>query len=186
MKAGATVKVSGIKAIKGVRPFAVEEKQFVIGKRYVLVNRPADKGNMEASFVPLELEGDSYRTCIAYGYMKKLKAGDKVFAVVEDVGDTTVDELGKLAGKCTHIPACTPGSHAADCPRIIVVPVVERIDFSGLEVMNISGFAAFLTDGSAIEGGITRISGRFIRHIAGADTSDDVKDYGLSGYKIIR
>jgi hypothetical protein len=184
LKTDVTVKISGVKAVKGTRPVAVSMSRPEYGRQYVLVGKRRAESGAEIPFLPIAMGKESYRADIAHGSMKELIAGDEVTAFTGDYRQNTVTGLNSLIEKCSHSPRCTYLKYEADCPRIIIIPVVDRLDMEGANNMKIMGFAAFFTEGCNVEEGEVRITGRFIRHTARAVTSDDAPDFGLLGVNI--
>lgn len=180
-----TVKLSGVVSFKGVRPFAVQSRKFSFGKQYTLADYKAVKDGA-ISFVPLNIGNGSYKSNILYGFMKSLKVGDGVYAMVGDIVKDSVDAIGNLLAKCNHEPECTYDNYLENCSRIMVIPVVDKIDYSGKDAMNILGFTAFFIEKYHEKDNHIFITGRFIRHTVNAKTSDDVVDFGLSGIKFVR
>lgn len=185
LKAEVTARLSGISSYKGIRPFAVESRNIALGKPCVLSDSPADNSG-ETGYTALNLGNGNFRPGILYGYWRTLKIGEGVYGLSRIPGEDTKEALDELTGKCSHKPQCTYDKYSEDCPRIMILPVVNKMDPTGKSAMEVAGFAGFFVEESAVRDGHVFIKGRFIRHIINSQTSDDAADFGLAGVKILR
>ncbi len=193
IESSVTAKISIVTSYKGIRPFAVEKDEINYGKQYYL---SLDVNSQESSIVgedtkrivPLSLGDEEFETSIIYGYRKSVNAGRILYAMTagfEKLNKSMVD----VYNRCKHDPPCTYENHEDECPRIFILPVVDKADFSGKNGMTVLGFTAFFVEEVENEdksnGGIMRFKGRFIRYTVNSSTSDGIADFGLLGVKLI-
>ena len=82
---------------------------------------------------------------------------------------------------------CTYASHESDCPRIVIVPIVDAFDASGHFKVKVLGFAAFFLEDMTDEAGKAVITARYIDEITvsgGASTNASAEDYGVYAVKL--
>ncbi|NLD50915.1 MAG: hypothetical protein GX660_27550 [Clostridiaceae bacterium] len=193
LESNVTAKISIVTSYKGIRPFAVEKKEIIYGEEYIL--SPLDPlsnkiGNDKAMGIVLLDQGKgSFETNMLYGYIKSVNIGDHIYAIKEDSAKVSTNLVEKIIQRCNHQPICTYDNHKEDCPRILVIPVVDKIDPSGKKAMTVLGFTAFFIEGideklNAVNGN-TALKGRFMIYTVNSDTSDEIYDFGLLGVKLI-
>ena len=188
-----TAKLSNITSFKGIRPFAIERKELPFGEQCKLTNSSdaINKDNDDVQvlqIIPLDTQNESFKTSFVYGYRKKVHLSMSLYAV--SGGSLNIDEnsVDELINKCRHSPLCSYEKHAHGCPRIIILPVVEKEDLSIDGAMKVVGFTAFFVEGGNVAKGIRdtiTLEGRFIRYTVNASTSDGMPDFGLLGVKLI-
>jgi Flp pilus assembly protein TadG len=188
-----SVKVSNVTSYKGIRPFAVAKSDLEYGKQYYLYTSKEKPSNLskEASFlrlIPINIGKGSFETGIIYGFNNTVKSGDIVYPLAQADVEGKSKKLNKLIEKCKGEPACTYDNYEDGCPRIIIIPVVDREEESVEKGMKILGFTAFfIEDGNYGDGkdkeGI-ELKGRFIKYTVKSSTSDGVPDFGLLGIKL--
>ncbi|MCX7745536.1 MAG: hypothetical protein N2645_01415 [Clostridia bacterium] len=183
IKASVTVKLSSIESFRGVKPFAVEKRNFVFDVPYILTASGA-KGDREISYLPLEFNDIDFKSHIIFGFPKVLKAKDKVFGLQDKNEMVTKEGLDMLIEKCNHTPKCTFNHFVKDCSRLMVIPVVNKI--SERDPMQVEGFAAFWVEETLALDGKTQIKGRFVKQAVNSKVNDGVLNFGLSGVKVIR
>lgn len=188
-----TAKISVVTSYKGIRPFAVEKKELLYGEEYTLspIEQLSDKtGNDRVlGIVPLDLGKGSFETYMLYGYTKSINSGNHVYAARDESAKIGANLADKIIERCNHEPVCSYIGYKEDCPRILIIPVVDKIDPSGNRPMTVLGFTAFFVEGYDEKlknaGGSIALKGRFIKYTVNSDTSDGVYDFGLLGVKLV-
>lgn len=188
-----TAKISVVTSYKGIRPFAVEKKEILYGEEYALyplVDLSDKTGSGRVmGIAPLDLGKGSFETNMLYGYTKSVNLGNHVYAVKDDSAKIGANLADKIIERCNHEPVCSYKSFKVDCPRILIIPVVDKIDPRGNKAMTVLGFTAFFIEGYDEKlknaNGSTALKGRFIKYTVNSDTSDGVYDFGLLGVKLV-
>lgn len=187
-----TAKLSNVTSYTGISPVAVESAELSFGDKCKLTNSDIEKSKENdepvLKIIPIDTQDESFKTSFIYGYRKKVHLGMNLNAV--SGGSLNIDEnsVDELINKCRHSPLCSYEKHAHGCPRIIILPVVEKEDLSIDGAMKVVGFTAFFVEGGNVAKGIRdtiTLEGRFIRYTVNASTSDGMPDFGLLGVKLI-
>lgn len=181
LKASVTARLSNVATVKGLRPMAVEKQDFPY-------ERPCELSDADVpgtiKFVPLDFGSNEYRTSIMYGYRKKVFVGENLFALQGDVSEVTNDCVRLLAERLGEDQESAEGVYSRKGSRIIILPVVDRIDSTGNDEVKVIGFTAFYIDSCSMKDGHNFIDGKFIKYIVDSETSDGAADFGLSGVKL--
>lgn len=176
-----TIKLSGVKNLKGVRPFAVMRQKPQFGKKMDFTDNPAPVKDT-VRLIPLNLGSGNYKNNLLFGYSSTLNVGDGVYPLEGSQAQEAAEALEYLVGNCRHVPKCTYNRYAENCSRILLLPVVEKAG----DELRVAGFSALFVEGFSIKKDHIHIAGRFIKHAVDAGTSDHVADFGLAGIKIIK
>jgi hypothetical protein len=191
VQAKASAKIGTIVATDGIKPLAVEEQNFEFGKTYTL-----KKGAGEAysgNYGALALGGTggiNYRNNLQYGYHGDIEIGDMI-AIGEDM-DT---EPGNMSGPTYEgvrylLNKDTCASHdltnlQKNCPRLIIIPVIDSFSIEGRSSVRIMGFANFFLEETTYDGGKTEVKGKFIRTLGQGEISDTATGFGMLGIKLV-
>jgi hypothetical protein len=191
VQARASAKAGAIIATDGIRPLAVEQQSFEFGQTYTL-KKGAGEG-YSGNYGALALGGTgsaNYRNNLQYGYSSKLEIGDLV-----RIGEDLETEPGNMAGPTydgiTYIleqDRCTEHDLTKldkDCPRLIVVPVVDSLSIEGRTTVKIVGFANFFLEEIVSEGGQTAVKGKFIKTLGHGEIDEFGTDFGMMGIKLV-
>lgn len=187
LSAESTVVVSTISSYKGVRPFAVERQQFVFGREYIL--KEGAGSGMQGNYGALALLGtgaNNFRDNVINGVQHKLKVGDWVYTETGNMKNPTKQGIQHLISRCNHVPICQYNSYVKDCPRLIVIPVIDSLDVDGRKAVQVVGFASFFIKDYTDEGGHSQIIGHFIENVVVGDMSDGVHDFGTVGIRLVK
>ncbi|MFZ5989753.1 MAG: hypothetical protein ACOYWZ_21880 [Bacillota bacterium] len=188
-----TAKLSNVASYKGIRPFAIEKGEYAFGKQYYLtttksVFKKSENGIRVYGLIPLDLGGKNLDTDMIYGYRKKVNIGDLLYSIPDELMEISGESISEIMERCNHDPACTYENYVEGCPKIIVIPVVEKGSYDK-EAMKVIGFTTFfIEDGKVEEENSKRsitLKGRFIKYTVNATTSDGMADFGLLGVKLI-
>lgn len=191
LQAKASAKIGTIVATGGIRPFAVEQQTFTYGETYSL--KKGATGGLTGNYGALALGGTgatNYKNNLQYGYHGDLEIGDLVA-----IGEDMTTEPGNMAGPTYEavryiLDQDTHTSHdlsklEKDCPRLIVIPVVDSLDIEGRSTVKIVGFATFFLEETTYEGGKTEVIGKFIKTLGQGEINDIATDYGMLGVKLV-
>jgi Flp pilus assembly protein TadG len=191
VQAKASAKIGTIVAADGIRPFAVEQQNFEFGKTYTLKKGAGEAytGNYGALALG-ETGATNYRNNLQYGYTGELEIGDLV-----KIGEDLETEPGNMSGPTYEgvkylIDKDTHTSHdltklEKDCPRLIVIPVVDSFNVEGRSTVKIMGFANFFLEDTIYEGGMTSVTGKFIETLGQGEIDDTATGYGMLGVKLV-
>ena len=191
IQARASAKIGTIVATDGIRPFSVEQQTFTFGETYSL--KKGATGGLTGNYGALALGGTgatNYKNNLQYGYHGELEIGDMV-AIGEDMNTEPGNMSGPTYEAVRYIlnqDTCT--SHdltklEKDCPRLIVIPVVDSLSIQGRTTVKIMGFASFFLEETTYAGGLTEVKGKFIKVLGQGEISDTVADYGMLGVKLV-
>jgi hypothetical protein len=180
--------VAGLEAMtgyKGVVPLGVEWEDFQYGVQYQLKN--GGGGGTRGNYGALALGGkgaNKYGQNLKYGYNSWLRVGDKVETEPGNMSGKTSEGVNFRVQACHHIPPCTYDNYALDCPRVVVLPVVEGI-LNGRSTVEVVGFAAFFLEGVGGSGNDNYVTGRFLELVLEGEGSPDQTSYGLQAGKLL-
>ena len=132
----------------------------------------------------------NYRNNLKYGYHEDLEIGDLV-----RIGEDMTTEPGNMSGPTYDgiryiLDQDTCASHnlsklEKDCPRLIVIPVVDSLDVNGRSTVKIMGFANFFLEETTYGGGKTEVKGKFIKTLGQGEIDEAAGDYGMLGVKLV-
>ena len=122
------------------------------------------------------------------GYSQMVRVGDDPVKTYPGVNTSASDEIyqNHVAGH----ESCTPENYmtvcptAPNCPRIVVVPIVQELSNSDLAVR---GFAAFFLEPAVVESGqIKAISAKYMKNyvVPGSASGGTANDYGVYVWKL--
>lgn len=173
------------KVNKGVRPFAIENKDFEFGVRYTLKKGGGNGNTGNYGCVSLGGTGANvYENNIINGYTGSLKVGDIIQTEPGNMSGPTKNGVSQLISKCPHTPQCVYYDYEPDCPRIITVIIVDNLDVHGRDNVKIVGFASFFLEGVQGSGNECEVTGRFIKTVTSGEMSESQHDYGLYGVRL--
>ncbi|HEX3028829.1 MAG TPA: hypothetical protein VHT34_05910 [Clostridia bacterium] len=181
LKAVKTAKIYNITSYKGIRPFAIKRQQLVYGKNYSLSNSK-ERTYGFIQYADLNLGNTSFENNIASGYKGKVSVGDSLAAYPVDSA-SEINSIQKLLEKCNGANDSYT-NHENNCPRIMIIPVVENISFSEHKQMAVVGFTTFYMEDCRSKAGSTILTGRFVKSVVKGSESDGVADFGLYGIDI--
>lgn len=189
--AGATAATEALTGYQGVFPLGVEWEDFEYGVQYRLKN--GGGGGTKGNYGALALGGrgaNNYRENLANCYCNWLRVGreGRVELVETEPGNMsgpTSDGVRRRIQACTHNPPCTFDNYHPDCPRIVVLPVVEGI-LQGRSLVKVVGFTAFFLEGVGGSGVDNYVLGRFIQIVREGESAPDQNSYGIEAAKLIR
>lgn len=191
VQAKASAKIGAIVAADGIRPFAVEQQDFEFGVTYTL--KKGASGGYTGNYGALALGGTgalNYKNNLQYGYHGEIGIGDLV-----EIGEDLETEPGNMAGPTyegvTYLlekDTCT--SHdltklEKDCPRLIVIPVIDSFDVEGRTTVKIMGFVSFFLEETTYDGGKTEVKGKYIKTLGQGKIDETVTGFGMSGVKLV-
>lgn len=191
VQAKASAKVGTIVATDGIRPMAVEEQTFEFGVTYTLKKGAGE--TYSGNYGALALGGTgalNYKNNLQYGYHGEIEIGELV-----SIGEDMDTEPGNMSGPTYEgvryiLEQDTCPSHdlsklSKDCPRLIVIPVIDSFSIEGRSTVKIMGFANFFLEETTYEGGKTEVKGKFIKTLGHGEISETATDFGMLGIKLV-
>lgn len=186
VKAGAGAAAGPISSTKGVRPFAVENQEFVYGQPYTLKEGGGDGSTGNYGSVGLGDTGASnYRNVLINGYSDRLSIGDEIETEPGNMSGPTLDGLKSIMESDLNEHSEDLSKLEVNCPRLIKIPIVNSMDVDGRSTVTVVGFAAFFLDSIEEESGQTEITGRFVKTIDEGEIDQSAEDCGLFGVKLV-
>lgn len=186
--AAATARVGNVSAYVGAVPFGVIKQDFVYGEQYELKYGPGiGEGQYHGNFGALALGGQgasNYENNVKYGYKGRLAVGDRVQTEPGNMAGPTARGVEFRIQACPHYPSCSWDTVKRDCPRLVVVPIIDSLGVEGRDWVEIVGFAAFFLEGTTNRGKDSLVIGRFIRTTVPGEIGP-AGDYGLRSYKLV-
>jgi len=183
--ASATAAAQSVTGLRGAAPLGVVWREFVFGQVYDLKVGGGDGEGGWFGALDLGLQGGGaaeYRRHLEYGWDGLLSVGDSV----EDKGGVmsghTEKGMRDRLDRCNHLPACTFTAYAPHCPRLLIVPVVTRLDHNSFQVL---GFAGFFVESLPGSGKDSIIRGRFVEFVA-VGNAGPAAFYGARTFTLIR
>ncbi|MGE5630100.1 MAG: pilus assembly protein TadG-related protein [Caulobacteraceae bacterium] len=188
IKASATATAGPISSTKGIRPFAVEQQEFIYGETYTL--KKGGGGGNTGNFGAVALGGtgaSNYRNNLSNGFNSNppLKIGDEIETEPGNMAGPTRDGINDIINSDTNTHSEDLSNLELNCPRLIKIPIVDSLDACGRSTVKIVGFAAFFLDDVVNRGGHTEITGRFVKIIGEGEIDESAEDYGLFGVKLV-
>jgi hypothetical protein len=179
----AGAKIGIISSVKGVVPFTIQEQELVYNEEYVLKSGAgADFGEAPhfGWYGAIRLGGNGanvYERNLKEGYQSKLGIGDVLDVENGNMSGPTTRGVEYRINQCKHTPACTSEHFAADCPRLLTVPVVASC---GNGQVKVKGFAMFFLERVDGQGNRNNVWGKFVQaHLPGEITEDEGANYGV-------
>jgi Flp pilus assembly protein TadG len=188
VEAKATAVTGPVAAMKGIRPFGVEDQEFIYGETYTLKN--GGGGGTTGNYGAIALGGTgaiTYKNNIINGYNTHvLKVGDMIETETGNMDGFTLDGVSEIVNSDTHVNGEDLSQLEAGCPRVINIPVIDSFSIAGRSsTVKVVGFAAFFLDNVVKVNGKTEITGRFIKSIGEGVIDETGVGYGLFGTKLV-
>lgn len=148
----ATASLSAVIGLKGCVPFSIDINEFesaVANNDYYMTLKFGGGSGTQGAYGALALAGPGasvYKDCIINGYNGLVSVGDVVDTSNGNMSGPTEEGVQKRYNACTHYSSsggCTPEHYDKNCPRIMMIPVVDYIEKHTVQIM---GFAPFLLD----------------------------------------
>lgn len=182
------VTVTGsVTSIKGVKPFGVEQQEFIYGETYTLKNGGGE--GTTGNYGALALGGtgaSNYRDNLKNGYNSHpIKIGDEIETETGNMNGATFDGIKYILNSDINEHGYDLSQLEYGCPRIIKLPIVDSINVCGRSTVTVVGFAAFFLEDVQKRGGDTEIKGRFLKKISEGEIDENSIGYGLFGTKLI-
>lgn len=192
-----------MKTVTGLVPLAIPDQDLVYGHQYILkLGSPGSQiapgvatsvlsGDFRVSgnFGAIALGGKgahNYEMNLKYGYDAEINVGDILLTEPGNMAGPTVRGVEYRLSQCRHMPRCTVDKYHKDCPRLVILPVIDGFG-NGRSEVRVLGFATFLLEDTGQEGQgngkQSYILGRFIRRILPGEIGDG-NDYGLAAYRL--
>lgn len=189
VKGSAAARIAPVTAARGVKPFGVVEDNFTFGQEIILKEGAGDE-LQKGWFGALSL-GDNgastYRDNIDSGYQGLVKIGDIISTEAGDMSGPTKQGVNVIISSCHHIPECTRSNFQKDCPRIILVPIINVVSQNPADhtfTVRVVGFGAFFLEQYIGNGNDNEVKGAFIQYVSEQESETDGPDFGLYGSEL--
>ena len=179
----AEARVVGISGLQGAAPLGVIWQDFVFGQVYDVKVGAGDGAGGNYGALALGGTGSAnYRDNLRNGYPEWLRLGDVVLTEPGNMSNPTKLAIEGRIDACQH--GCTFDHYTANCPKVLLVPVIDGLP-NGRGEVTIIGFAGFFVDEYTGQGNQNYIRGKFIRSFATGEVGA-AATYGLSMIKLTR
>lgn len=177
----------------GLRPFGVVESAWEPDQQVVL--KTGAPNEYSGNFYALALKkneageiicgGNVYKEMIIDGCPTPYAIGDTVTTETGNMVGPTKSGVEELIKQCNHSPKCTSLSYQLECPRVVLIPLVDTIDVNGRKEITIVGFGQFFVEDVDNKAGHTEITGRFIKKVTPGEMDPDAEDFGAIGVRLV-
>lgn len=186
IEAKASALTGPVSSVKSVRPFGIEEQQFIYGETYTL--KHGGGGGTTGNYGAIALGGtgsSNYRNNLINGYNAyAIKIGDVLETETGNMDGSTFDGIKALLEADFSVHGEDLSKLEANCPRLIRIPVIDTFD-AGRSTVKVVGFAAFFLDDVVKINGKTEITGRFIKIVGEGEIDEYGDGYGFFGTKLV-
>jgi Flp pilus assembly protein TadG len=185
--ASATAAANTIIGINNVVPLGVVQQQFQFGQQYTL--KYGAGGGQTGNYGALALGGNGasrYRDNIKYGYSGEVKVGDVLTSEPGNMAGPTDQGVSYRKSLCTH--GCSYLTQIeANCPRVVIAPVIDAFPSHGRSSVTVMGFAAFFVEDTkdSSSKGQKDVIGRFLKWSAIGEGGNGA-NFGLVNAKLIK
>lgn len=140
---------------------------------------------VQGSFGALDLDGSTgggandYDCNLLYGYSGDIFVGTTLDVEPGNMSGPTFSSFWSRYDSCTHFSGyggCTIDHYVKDCPRVVMVPVVQYIDSKSV---TICGFAAFVLEAGTGNGTESTVTGSIV-NVVKANGKYDTGGFGGS------
>lgn len=192
--ASAKVAVYPIKSTTGVLPIGIRQDSFKLGEPIKVYTETNSPGN----FGWVDLDGDpggganAITEWVANGYEGELSVDDTIYSEPGKM-QNAVEELNKKIRDCDA--SCTYGNIEPNCPRLVIVPIIDDWPLpGGSGNVTIVGFAQLLLPETEVDwvdspygnGKILSLTGTFVGGITSGSVDPSQQDFGLKGVRLIQ
>lgn len=187
IEVNAATVAGSVSSVKGIKPFGVEQQEFIYGETYTLKYGGGD--GTTGNYGALALGGtgaSNYRDNLKNGYnAHAIKIGDRIETETGNMNGATYDGVRYILDSDMNVHGDDLSQLEHGCPRIIKIPIVDSINVSGRSEVTVVGFAAFFLEDVKKRGGNTDIKGKFLKKISEGEIDENGVGYGLFGTKLI-
>lgn len=183
--ASAAAAAQSVSALRGAAPLGVVWRDFAFGQIYdfKVGGGSGEQGWYGALDLGVRGGGASeYRDDLTHGWEGLLSMGDDVPLKTGNMSGPTKQAIDSRLNGCKHIPTCTFDQFAANCSRLLIVPVVTSPHNGVVEVL---GFAGFFIEDLPRSGNESFIRGRFVEFVVEGEAGS-AGSYGARTFNLIR
>lgn len=175
-----------VSGVKGIRPFGIAEQEFIYGESYTL--KEGGGGGTTGNYGAVALGGNgatNYRDKLINGYNSHpIKIGDVIETEPGNMNSATFDGIDAILDYDTNVHGEDLSLIEQNCPRLIVIPIIDYFD-TGRTTVNVVGFASFFLEDVVRVNGKTEIKGKFIKRVTEGTIDETGEGYGLFGTKLV-
>ena len=192
LQRSAAVELLALGGVRNTVPIAVKKEEFdnkLAEGDYYMQLKYGSSNNDGGDFGAADLDGiaaggaNDYLTRLKYGYDDMLYIGDVILVESGNMSGPTKTGTTYRFNSCPHTPQCTAEHFEADCPRVMLVPVVHSI---GNKKLVVDGFAPFFLDGVSGSGNKCEVFGTYIPGIVvDGEVTGNANAYGTYGRKLV-
>lgn len=192
VSAASKAEVGALDASDGIAPLQVPEQTFTYGEQVALTEGAGDGesgnyGYLDFSGLPGATQGFSYY--LEHGSDFPLYVGEQVYSYPgKHTGPADSAIQARIADDSGRTACQSYQTAVADCSRVMYLPVVSNVDYTGKTLVTIVGFAAFYLEELKTDSGgngHNEIIGQFIRMIR-PGTIGSSTNYGTYAVKLIQ
>jgi len=174
--------IAPVKSVKGIKPFAVEAFDYTYGDQVTL--KVGGGYGSYGNYGAIALGGtgaSNFKEKALYGYSGTIS-----------VGDFLETETGNMSGATNAIKNYINSENSTfdnfprDSVRVWTLPLVESLDVTGRDKVEVIGFAVFYVEAVQNSSGKMEITGRFIRYALNSVTDESLDDTGAYGIRLSR
>ncbi len=170
-------------------PIAFFDGEYERGVQYPMSLDPQDNNKGNFCFLQFGNNSSDFQDHLEHGYDGTLEIGQlvntypggvtgPVYKLIDGMKNPGPEDSRGRIYKCemhvTCSETCTAAEHSVNCPRVVIVPVIDKQDFLGVNgkgKVPIVGFARFFIQDYRKEGSIHHIEGTFLERVDPASIS---------------
>lgn len=165
----------------GIRPFALENFSYSYGTLLTLKQNAGSSYQGNFGVVALGGSGSSvYENNALYGYAGTVAIGDWI--------DTEPGNMAGVSNLIKNYINSIPHSfsnYPRDSDRLWTIPIIESLELSGRESVQVTGFAQVFVEDIERKSGKIEIKARFIQYVVLGEGSADASDRGVYTVKLV-
>ncbi len=184
VQAPSEAQVGAISGVRGAVPLGIEKQTFVYGKTYTLKQGGGDGYDGNYGALALGSGASDYGTNLAYGYSGWVRANEWVPTETGNMSGPTQAAMRQRLRDTD--PKWSFENATLQCPRLVVVPVINSFVLNGRGEVQVVGFAAMYLDDYVGSGNNSVIYARFKEMILEGEYSPTQTDYGVRATKLVR
>lgn len=165
----------------GLRPFGVTKFEYEYGDTILLKYGVGD--SYHGNFGTVALGGSGAALLLEnalYGYDGVVKIGDWINTEPGNMA-SMINPLRYYVNSFDE----TFETFERDSDRVWTVPLIDSLDNSGRDAVQVVGFGQFFVESVKKIGGDATITGRFVQFVTNGDIDETIEDTGTYGMKLV-